>query len=85
MAYKYDILLKNGIVADYATDCEVRSDLGILDGKIVEIALKSIRPMPVTFTMLQDNMSFPASLTFIPIFPHGSVAVMGTKCWLWPA
>ena len=38
MAYKYDILLKNGIVADYATDCEVRSDVGILDGKIVEIA-----------------------------------------------
>ena len=38
MAYKYDILLKNGTVADYATDCEVRSDVGILDGKIVEIA-----------------------------------------------
>ncbi|MHC1761280.1 MAG: amidohydrolase family protein [Negativicutes bacterium] len=38
MAYKYDILLKNGIVADYATDRDVRSDVGIQDGKVVEIA-----------------------------------------------
>lgn len=38
MAYKYDILLKNGTVADYATDQENRSDVGIRDGKIVEIA-----------------------------------------------
>ncbi len=38
MAYKYDILLKNGSVADYATDREELLDLGILDGKVVEIA-----------------------------------------------
>ena len=38
MAYKYDILLKNGTVADYATDREELLDLGIRDGKIVEIA-----------------------------------------------
>ena len=38
MAYKYDILLRNGTVADYATDREELLDLGILEGKIVEIA-----------------------------------------------
>ena len=38
MAYKYDILLKNGTVADYATDREELSDVGILGGQIVEIA-----------------------------------------------
>ena len=38
MAYKYDILLKNGTVADYGTDREEMLDLGILDGQIVEIA-----------------------------------------------
>ena len=38
MAYKYDILLKNGTVADYATDREERSDVGILGGQIVDIA-----------------------------------------------
>jgi predicted amidohydrolase len=38
MAYKYDVLLKNGTVADYSTDKEELLDVGILDGKIVEIA-----------------------------------------------
>ena len=38
MAYKYDILLKNGTVADYATDREELLDVGIADGQIVEIA-----------------------------------------------
>ena len=38
MAYKYDILLKNGTVADYATDREELSDVGILGGQIVDIA-----------------------------------------------
>ena len=38
MAYKYDILLKNGTVADYATDREELLDVGIQNGKIVEIA-----------------------------------------------
>lgn len=38
MAYKYDILLRNGTVADYATDREAVLDLAILDGAIVEIA-----------------------------------------------
>jgi cytosine/adenosine deaminase-related metal-dependent hydrolase len=38
MAYKYDILLKNGTVADYATDRDERLDVGILDGQIIDIA-----------------------------------------------
>lgn len=38
MAYRYDILLKNGIVADYATDQEGLMDVGIKDGQIVELA-----------------------------------------------
>lgn len=38
MAYRYDVLLKNGLVVDYLTDRAERADLGIQDGKIVEIA-----------------------------------------------
>lgn len=38
MSYRYDMLLKNGIVADYATDTEACLDVGIKDGKIVELA-----------------------------------------------
>jgi len=38
MAYRYDILLKNGTVADYATDQEALLDVGIKDGQIVELA-----------------------------------------------
>lgn len=38
MAYKYDILLKNGTVADFASDREEMLDVGILEGKIVEIS-----------------------------------------------
>lgn len=38
MAYQYDVLLKNGTVADYATDREAAVDVGIKDGKIVELA-----------------------------------------------
>lgn len=38
MAYRYDILLKNGTVVDYVTDQEDVLDLGIKDGQIVEIA-----------------------------------------------
>lgn len=38
MAYRYDIVLKNGTVADYATDQEGILDMGITDGKIVELA-----------------------------------------------
>ena len=38
MAYRYDVVIKNGIVVDYATDREELSDIGIKDGKIAEIA-----------------------------------------------
>ncbi len=38
MSCRYDILLKNGIVVDYATDREELLDVGIAGGKIVEIA-----------------------------------------------
>lgn len=38
MAYKYDVLLKNGTIVDYSTDREALLDMGIQDGKIVEIA-----------------------------------------------
>ncbi len=38
MAYQYDLLLKNGTVADYATDREEVMDVAIEAGKIVEIA-----------------------------------------------
>lgn len=38
MAYRYDILLKNGTVVDYATDREEVADVAIKDGKIAEIA-----------------------------------------------
>ena len=38
MTYRYDILLKNGIVADYATDQEGMLDVGIKDGRIVDLA-----------------------------------------------
>lgn len=37
MAYQYDVLLKNGTVVDFATDQEGLFDVGIRDGKIVEI------------------------------------------------
>lgn len=37
MAYRYDILLKNGTVVDYATDREGFMDVGIKDGKIVAL------------------------------------------------
>ena len=38
MSYRYDILLKNGTVVDYATDKDEVLDVGISEGKIVEIA-----------------------------------------------
>ncbi len=38
MSYRYDMLLKNGMVVDYATDTEGCLDIGIKDGKIVELA-----------------------------------------------
>ncbi len=38
MVCTYDVLLKNGTVTDYSTDREGLLDLGIKDGKIVEIA-----------------------------------------------
>jgi predicted amidohydrolase len=34
----FDVLLKNGIVVDYASNREEQADVGIKDGKIVEIA-----------------------------------------------
>ena len=37
MAYRYDIVLKNGTVADFATDQEAIMDVGIKDGKIIEL------------------------------------------------
>lgn len=37
MAYRYDIVLKQGLVADYATDREEIADVGVKDGAIVEI------------------------------------------------
>lgn len=38
MNYKYDLLLKNGIIADYFSDRVGKADLAIKDGKIAEIA-----------------------------------------------
>lgn len=38
MAYCYDLLLKNGLVVDYLNDKVEKADLGISNGKIVEIA-----------------------------------------------
>ena len=35
---KYDLLLKNGCIVDYATDSEKYSDIALKDGKIVRIA-----------------------------------------------
>ena len=37
MAYRYDMVLKNGTVADFATDQEAIMDVGIKDGKIIEL------------------------------------------------
>ena len=37
MAYRYDIVLKNGTVADFAADQEAIMDVGIKDGKIIEL------------------------------------------------
>jgi hypothetical protein len=38
MAYRYDTLLKNGIVVDFATGQEGMMDVGIKDGQIVDLA-----------------------------------------------
>jgi dihydroorotase-like cyclic amidohydrolase len=38
MAYRYDIVLQNGIVVDYATNQEAMLDVGIKDGRILELA-----------------------------------------------
>lgn len=38
MTYRYDLVLKNGTIADYLTDRVEKADLGIKDGAIVEIA-----------------------------------------------
>ncbi len=45
MSYQYDMLLKNGMVVDYATDTEGCLDVGIKDGKIVELGLASQTPV----------------------------------------